>query len=55
MPKVEHPMFNELSEDEQATVIDLILKHFGRRIETYKFDGQSHREISLTYLDPAQS
>lgn len=56
MPKIEYPSFSELSEEEKAVVIELVLKHFGRRIETYKFDGQSHREIQLTYLDPtAQS
>jgi hypothetical protein len=53
VPKIEYPSFSELSEDEKATVIELILKHFGRRIETFKYDGQSHREIQLTYLDPA--
>jgi hypothetical protein len=56
VPKIEYPSFSELSEEEKAVVIELVLKHFGRRIETYKFDGQSHREIQLTYLDPtAQS
>lgn len=55
MAKIEYPSFDELSQDEQATVIELILKHFGRRIETYKYDGQSHREIQLTYLNPEQS
>jgi hypothetical protein len=53
VPQIEYPSFSELSDDEKDTVIELILKHFGRRVETYKFDDSSHREIQLTYLDPA--
>jgi len=52
MPEISYPSFSELSDEEKDAVIDLILKHFGRRIEAYKFDGQSHREMQLTYLDP---
>jgi hypothetical protein len=52
MPQISYPSFSELSEDEKATVIDLILKYFGRRVEAYKFDGSSHRELSLVYVHP---
>jgi hypothetical protein len=39
--------FSELTAEEKDEVIELILDHIGRQIETFKWEGDSRRTISL--------
>jgi len=48
---IEEPKISELTPEEKDIVIAQILHHLGKKVQTFKLDGESRRDVYLVRTD----